>query len=437
MLCTKSPLKMPKMQPKPLRNLICACVTLIMMTFLWHRMREPMVKTGGLIASPPQYEDHPDGPAIVKFKNIKKTPQNMFSMNDVLLATSHQHGKDPSLHSEALNIPSTNIGLPRPGHLISKPEQPRKQSQPPPNEKPPSTPMKANSSPKGKIAKVSMLTSSLFDYVYENAMQIQKDHALHHKNPIHVMSNEIIPSCRGLPAKCNPHDAHTLAGHWNKVLYLHSILIAEFAKPATERVDWLMWQDSDSITVNPSIPLDIFLPPSDMKEAVNVHMLATKDDAGLNSGVFFLRVSPWSVRFLTTCLAVSVTASPYEDLGWSYDQTAMARLLEEDEEFKRGVVWQPRKWYNAYGTEEIYGLGENMEYDPDAGKDRGRVLNMHFPGMSDDHRIPLMEEWLQRLEDEGGWDVPPMESGLLEEIEDFWSDLTQMDAKELRRAKLS
>lgn len=443
---TRNPLKVPTMHKRPLRGMICASVALITMIFLWHRMRGPMEEVGGLIASPPQHEDHPDGHAIVKFKDFKKMPNGVADVDNILVDASVQRGKDVRKYDEGPHNPLSHMRPSRPEHLISQVSSPkdasslegsRKHSQPLPIAKPASAPLSSSSSPNQKVAKVSMLHGSLAKSIFHSAMLTQDNHASLHDYPIYIMRNEIVPSCRGLPAKCNPQDAHSLAGNWNKELYLQSILITELAKPDSERVDWLMWQDSDSIIVNPSIPLNIFLPPNGIAEAQNVHLVATKDDAEINTGVFFLRVSSWSVRFLTTCLAVPVTASPYEDLGWSYDQITMATLLEEDDEFKSGVVRQPRRWYNAYGTEEAYAPGEHTEYHgPQVNGGKGKVLNMHFPGMSNEQRMPLIRKWLQRLEEETGWDAPPEETGLRDEIEEFWKDHWKQ-AKHLRGAKVS
>ena len=432
---------MIKLQTKPTRNVICACLALAVMTLLWHRVRAPLEKVGGIIASPPQHEDLPGGHAIVKFKNYKPLPHGFVNMNDALVDTRLWAGKDARIRP----------GTPRPTSRLtsSGSERPKAQESPSfsassskPLQEPSRTVSNAKSPPtqalhtaplNPKIAKVSMLYGSFIDPINIIAMNTQEDYASLHNYPMHIMRREIIPSCRGLPIKCNQRDAHGLAGMWNKELYLQSILTAELAKPDSERVDWLMWQDGDTLTVNPSIPLDVFLPRSDMPGADQIHMLATKDGEGLNSGVFFLRVSAWSVRFLTACLAVPMTASPDEDLGWSYDQSTMARLLGQDEQFKSGIVYQPRRWYNAYNIGDMYPPGRKEDQRGPEEEARGLVLNVHFPGMAGDQRGPVMEEWLQKLEEEEGWDKTLEETGLLEEVEAFWKNVNKGKVKELRR----
>ena len=409
---------------KPTRNIVCACISLVVMTVLWHRIRAPLLQVGGLIASPPQHEDIPGGHAIVKFKNYKPAPlpKGFVKMNGVLVDTRVQAGRDAGIHSPELKT------VPNVKSTASEDQK----------DNSPST-SKTYSGP--KVAKVSMLYGSLTDSVYSVAMGTQEDHASLHDYPMHVMHHEIIPSCRGLPVDCNPVDAHGLGGMWNKELYLQSILASELVKPESERVDWVMWQDGDSLTVNPSIPLDIFLPPEDIAGADKVHMLGTKDGEGLNTGVFFLRVSPWSVRFLAACLAVSVTADADDDLGWSYDQSAMAKLLKENEEFKKGIVYQPRRWYNAYNIGDMY-PSEQEEGERGPEEDvRGNVLNVHFPGMSGNDRVPVMVEWLRKLEEEDGWDKEVEETDLLVEVDEFWNDFektkVKQSVKDLRRARHS
>ena len=394
-----------------------------------------MEEIGGLIASPPQHHEHPDGHAIVRFKNVKKKPDGIAKMEKILLDAGLQPGRDASIFDETRHNPLSHMGPAGAKHPVSHESTSEDTSYPNRAQKHSGSfsgtesllDSSKPSSPKTRIAKVSMLHDSFGESIFDIAMRSQEEHASIHGYPIHVMRHEMMPSCHGLPAKCNPRDAHNLAGSWNKELYLQSILIAELAKPEVDRVDWLMWQDSDSLVVTPTIPLDVFLPPNDMAEAENVHLIATKDDMGFNAGAFFLRVSPWSVRLLTTCLAVAVTASPFEDLGWSYDQSAMATLLDEDEEFKSGVVWQPRSWYNAYGTKDVYASSsaDTTEMDDDSEGFRGKVLNMHFPGTSDNGRIPLMDDWLQRLEEKQGWGASPEETGLLDDIEVFWNGMIE------------
>ena len=52
-----------------------------------------------------------------------------------------------------------------------------------------------------------------------------------------------------------------------------------------------------------------------------------------------------------------------------------------------------------------------------------------------------MVEWLRKLEDEDGWDKEVEETGLVEEVDEFWTEFKKKKGRErvkdLRRAKHS
>ena len=80
--------------------------------------------------------------------------------------------------------------------------------------------------------------------------------------------------------------------------------------------------------INPALPLSIFLPPVDLP--YEVHYLGNKDHNGLNTGTFFLRISPWSVKMLTKAMSYPMWR-PDVDLGVSMDQQAMTLIFNETE----------------------------------------------------------------------------------------------------------
>lgn len=63
------------------------------------------------------------------------------------------------------------------------------------------------------------------------------------------------------------------------------------------------WFDSDTVLMNPNMPLETFLPPPELP---NVHLLTSRGWNGLRGGVFFLRVHPWSVELLSAAIAYPV-----------------------------------------------------------------------------------------------------------------------------------
>jgi hypothetical protein len=156
--------------------------------------------------------------------------------------------------------------------------------------------------------------------------------------------------------------------------------------------------------INPEIPLEIFLPPSDFKD---VHVLATKDSNGLNTGIFFIRVHRWSVEMLMEVLGFKFY-KPEVDLGHSADQKAMEIIFEEPERVPF-ILYQPRLWYNAYD------IGARFEARP------GDII-VHFPGF-EEFKADKMRKWWETLKNEttsAQWTVPLSRTGYISAVERYW-----------------
>lgn len=180
------------------------------------------------------------------------------------------------------------------------------------------------------------------------------------------------------------------------------------------------WVDADSIIINPAIPISIFLPPADLPD---IHFVATKDQNGLNSGIFFLRVHPWSISMLTEVMAYPFY-KPEVDLGRSADQEAMARVLAKTEGgpnnrgYKSSLLYMPRVWFNTYEWHHAY-----------EGK-KGNLL-VHFPGLEED-RWSHMQRWLNVIEATPlEWEVPLDETDYPVQTSEFWARFR--NAKQLLR----
>ncbi|RCV10448.1 hypothetical protein SETIT_2G113400v2 [Setaria italica] len=80
---------------------------------------------------------------------------------------------------------------------------------------------------------------------------------------------------------------------WSKVLALRAHL---------RHHHWLFWNDADTLVTNPEIPLERILfsviGHSDFNESPD--LVLTEDFGGVNAGVFFIRRSNWSEKFLDT-----------------------------------------------------------------------------------------------------------------------------------------
>ena len=73
-----------------------------------------------------------------------------------------------------------------------------------------------------RIAKVSMLYGEA-NHMYERALQSHERHGKRWGYPMHILREDIS------------------VGFWNKPSYLISLVISELAKPAGERIEWLMY----------------------------------------------------------------------------------------------------------------------------------------------------------------------------------------------------
>lgn len=191
------------------------------------------------------------------------------------------------------------------------------------------------------------------------------------------------------------------------------------------------WIDADLILVNPSVPLESFLPPTDLVESI--HFLGGRDHNGLNTGTFFLRVSAWSVHMLNKAIGLAFY-HPEIELGNSFDQVAMSHVLTNDYGFDekaqewehpnetisakakrlsvvtRPFLFQPREWYNTYEFKHGY----------EGGSATAGHLLVHFPGLEQD-RWALMDAWLDRIShDAAVWDIPFANTVYASEVPKYW-----------------
>ena len=226
--------------------------------------------------------------------------------------------------------------------------------------------------------------------LYERAIKTHERHAARQGLPIHVLRNNVAD------------------GFWNKPSYILSLLIAEAAKQPEQRATWLMWVDGDSIIIDPDLKSEMFLPPPDFDY---VNFLVAKDQNGMNTGIFFLRVCDWSVKYMAKTLAYPLFR-PDVDLGRSADQVAM-ELVANETDFRDQTLYQPRIWYNTYEFHHGY-----------EGK-AGRML-VHFPGLEED-RWDHMQKWLDIVEGSKAaeWILPLENTEYPAEINRFWAELRE------------
>lgn len=100
------------------------------------------------------------------------------------------------------------------------------------------------------------------------------------------------------------------------------------------------WVDTDTLITNPNIRLETFLPNEKMNK---IHFIVADDRAGLQAGVFFIRVHEWSLSFLMRAM----TYCYYNKKFLKYhDQSAINNVLTEYNEEKHYVV-VPQEWFNT------------------------------------------------------------------------------------------
>ncbi|KAK4553274.1 hypothetical protein LTR86_009574 [Recurvomyces mirabilis] len=192
---------------------------------------------------------------------------------------------------------------------------------------------------------------------------------------------------------------------WSKPAYILSLLLRELAKPESERLDWILWVDADTIILNPHVPIETFLPPADFND---VHLIYTNDWNGLNNGIFPVKVSRWAVDLFSAIISFRYYR-PDASLTFR-DQSAMDILLHE-KQFAKHIVQVPQRWFNAY-------QGEHNETLNPFQIRRGDLL-VHFAGVGD--REERMAYWLDRAEQHlDDWEMPVKSTSYPQEARDFW-----------------
>ncbi|KAK0750599.1 hypothetical protein B0T18DRAFT_321234, partial [Schizothecium vesticola] len=247
-----------------------------------------------------------------------------------------------------------------------------------------------------RFAKISIMTG-FENTVYERALDTHVQHALRHGYPIFI----------GRQSAIN--------GIYNKIAYILNILLCELYKTPENRVEWLFYFDADTIVMNPEIPLEIFEPPPDF---AHIHFMVTRDHNGLNAGVFFIRVSEWSLRLLLRVLTHK-HYHPEEKHRWE-EQTVLAQLTETDEGFRYRSIYVPKAWFNPYF------------YNPREVKPG--LFMSHFPSK---HRKWHMYRWLDlaAAPEQGAsgsvrYRIPVSDTVYAKDIQRFW-DLQRRVAKVL------
>ncbi|KAM3415052.1 hypothetical protein BST61_g10187 [Cercospora zeina] len=234
---------------------------------------------------------------------------------------------------------------------------------------------------------------------WERAIRTHERHDREHGYRLHILRQQLLDDV------------------WSKPAYILSLLLRELAKPESERLEWLLWVDADTVLLNPHIPIDVFLPPPG-SEFDDIHLVYSNDWNGLNNGVFPVRVNEWAVNLFSAIVSFR-HYRPTEPLVFR-DQSAMDTLLH-DPAFSPHIVQAPQRWFNAY-------QGEHNETLAPFQLRRGDFL-VHFAGVP--NREERMIHWLNRAEQHlDDWEVPLKSTSYPQEARDFWAEQS-----DLRRTK--
>ncbi|KAF9535130.1 hypothetical protein CPB83DRAFT_232053 [Crepidotus variabilis] len=154
----------------------------------------------------------------------------------------------------------------------------------------------------------------------------------------------------------------------------------------TDDFDWILWTDLDTYVIDPSVPLESFLPPPyDSTTGPEPYFLGNRDWNGFNAGALFIKVIPWSVQLIAMVIAdpyILYTTGALDDSRdhkpATNDQASLSRIFQTNSLFGKHFQEIPSNWMNTYPPSELDGK-----------------LNTTIP-----HLLPSkVEEWVKAMDD--------------------------------------
>ena len=134
---------------------------------------------------------------------------------------------------------------------------------------------------------------------------------------------------------------------WSKILAVSHLL-------EEDHCDWVMWTDADTVIMNSDQRIQDFLPADPTK-----HLLVGSDNGGgYNSGVFLLRNTEWSKKFLQDWWNMRSFVRP-PGMALSGDNNAMKALLKDLPDFDQNVLSPARCTFNSFA--KFLTLSEQMD----------------------------------------------------------------------------
>lgn len=170
--------------------------------------------------------------------------------------------------------------------------------------------------------------------------------------------------------------------------------------------------DSDTIILNPNIPWDLFLPPSDFSD---IHFIGGRDwgsGSRFNAGVFFVRINEWSVKMLAEVSALP-DLRPDVQIGFNAEQSAFKWVFKQIG-YREHVLYQPVEWFNGF----------EYSYDRLPPVQDGDML-IHFSGLKE-NKFGAVQKWLNRLERAPQeLQIPLEDTNYQANIEAYWALLRE------------
>lgn len=182
---------------------------------------------------------------------------------------------------------------------------------------------------------------------------------------------------------------------WSKILAVKRLL-------TQEDCDWVFWMDADTVIMNPERRLEDFLPSAAATSHYDLLLSGNVDIGAYNAGVWILRRSEWSLRFLETWWSMKSFVKP-PGLSQSGDNAAFKELLRAMPDFHDRCLVPPHCTFNSFAKfiapSEIEHIEETLHqqdwYMSEAYYHKGDFI-AHLAGV--DNKKETLEMMLELLE---------------------------------------
>ena len=201
------------------------------------------------------------------------------------------------------------------------------------------------------------------------------------------------------------------------------------------------WFDPQTVLLNPTIPLSLFLPPPDFP---TIHALGTKDWAGFHTGVFFLRVHPWTLTMLNETIIYNRENDSPVGYGAAGGGNGFIWGFESPDYYEH-MLYQPRQWYNAVpptqhdrttsrsrgGSRKAEGAvnpGSMLVHTMDTSAASASGYASYYTGteseedVSSESTTKVLKHYLYKLQDSPhDFEVPLSSTPYISEVNDYWA----------------